>query len=112
MAATAHRTVPAGLDVRVRDDGDHPARLSENARSGGYGLAGMAERAEAPGGSLTAGPAPEGGRLVTATPPFQALAAGPAGPSVPAGRRHAPAGRLTRRGAEEPAASATYSREP
>ncbi|MCX5378942.1 sensor histidine kinase [Streptomyces sp. NBC_00091] len=63
------RTVPAGLEVRVADDGGHPARLSEKARGGGYGLAGMAERAEALGGSLTAGPAPEGGWLVTATLP-------------------------------------------
>ncbi|MFJ5805284.1 sensor histidine kinase [Streptomyces sp. NPDC093093] len=75
-ATTVHialRTVPAGLEVRVEDDGGHPARLSENARGGGYGLAGMAERAEALGGSLTAGPAPEGGWLVTATLPLQAL---------------------------------------
>ncbi|MFC9296147.1 sensor histidine kinase [Streptomyces sp. NPDC057011] len=64
------RTVPAGLEVRVADDGGRPARLSENARGGGYGLAGMAERAEALGGSLTAGPAPEGGWLVTATLPL------------------------------------------
>ncbi|MCY0932085.1 histidine kinase [Streptomyces sp. H27-H1] len=64
------RTVPAGLEVRVADDGGRPARLSENARGGGYGLVGMAERAEALGGSLTAGPAPEGGWLVTALLPL------------------------------------------
>ncbi|MFG2876629.1 sensor histidine kinase [Streptomyces sp. NPDC048337] len=64
------RTVPAGLEVRIADDGGRPAKLSENARGGGYGLAGMAERAEALGGSLTAGPAPEGGWLVTATLPL------------------------------------------
>lgn len=64
------RTVPAGLEVRVADDGGHPARLSEKARGGGYGLAGMTERAEALGGRLTAGPAPEGGWLVTATLPL------------------------------------------
>ncbi|KOU50526.1 histidine kinase [Streptomyces sp. WM4235] len=69
----ALRTVPAGLEVRVEDDGGRPARLSENARGGGYGLAGMTERAEALGGSLTAGPAPTGGWLVTATLPLQAL---------------------------------------
>ncbi|MGI5449223.1 sensor histidine kinase [Streptomyces sp. CA-243310] len=75
-ATTVHidlRTVPAGLEVRVEDDGGRPARLSENARGGGYGLVGMTERAEALGGSLTAGPAPEGGWLVTATLPLQAL---------------------------------------
>ncbi|MFJ8161438.1 sensor histidine kinase [Streptomyces sp. NPDC096136] len=64
------RTVPEGLEVRVADDGGHPARLSEKARGGGYGLVGMTERAEALGGRLTAGPAPEGGWLVTATLPL------------------------------------------
>ncbi|WP_327261974.1 histidine kinase [Streptomyces sp. NBC_01232] len=64
------RTVPAGLEVRIADDGGRPAGLSENARGGGYGLAGMAERAEALGGFLTAGPTPEGGWLVTATLPL------------------------------------------
>ncbi|MFJ4779512.1 sensor histidine kinase [Streptomyces sp. NPDC088762] len=64
------RTVPAGLEVRIADDGGRPAKLSENARGGGHGLAGMAERAEALGGTLTAGPAPEGGWLVTATLPL------------------------------------------
>ncbi|MFD5508350.1 sensor histidine kinase [Streptomyces sp. NPDC127051] len=64
------RTVPAGLEVRIADDGGRPARLSESARGGGYGLVGMAERAEALGGSLTAGPAPEGGWLVTAVLPL------------------------------------------
>ncbi|MFD7261755.1 sensor histidine kinase [Streptomyces sp. NPDC059874] len=64
------RTVPTGLEVRVADDGGRPATLSENARGGGYGLAGMAERAEALGGTLTAGPNPEGGWLVTALLPL------------------------------------------
>ncbi|MFD3802562.1 sensor histidine kinase [Streptomyces sp. NPDC058611] len=64
------RTVPAGLEIRIADDGGRPAKLSDNARGGGYGLVGMAERAEALGGHLTAGPAPEGGWLVTATLPL------------------------------------------
>ncbi|MER7763258.1 histidine kinase [Streptomyces sp. NPDC097619] len=64
------RTVPAGLEVRVADDGGRPAKLSEQARGGGFGLVGMTERAEAMGGSLTAGPAPEGGWLVTALLPL------------------------------------------
>ncbi|MER5872541.1 histidine kinase [Streptomyces sp. NPDC002044] len=64
------RTVPAGLEIRVADDGGRCAKLSDNARGGGYGLVGMAERAEALGGRLTAGPAPEGGWLVTATLPL------------------------------------------
>ncbi|MFD3679595.1 sensor histidine kinase [Streptomyces sp. NPDC058613] len=64
------RTVPAGLEIRVADDGGRSAKLSDNARGGGYGLVGMAERAEALGGRLTAGPAPDGGWLVTATLPL------------------------------------------
>ncbi|MFF4321913.1 sensor histidine kinase [Streptomyces sp. NPDC001568] len=64
------RTVPAGLEVRIADEGGNPARLSEKARGGGYGLAGMTERAEALGGSLTAGPTPQGGWLVTAVLPL------------------------------------------
>ncbi|WP_079404654.1 sensor histidine kinase [Streptomyces sp. 3211] len=64
------RTVRAGLEVRIADGGGDPATLSENARGGGYGLAGMAERAEALGGFLTAGPTPDGGWLVTATLPL------------------------------------------
>ncbi|MEV6955029.1 histidine kinase [Streptomyces sp. NPDC051183] len=64
------RTVPVGLEVRIADDGGRPAKLSDQARGGGYGLAGMAERAEALGGSLTAGPAPEGGWLITAILPL------------------------------------------
>ncbi|WP_312847874.1 histidine kinase [Streptomyces sp. WAC06614] len=63
------RTVPAGLEIRVADDGGRPARLSEKARGGGYGLAGMTERAEAMGGTLKAGPAPEGGWQVRAVLP-------------------------------------------
>ncbi|MFJ5548358.1 sensor histidine kinase [Streptomyces sp. NPDC093225] len=63
-------TVPAGLEIDVTDDGARPARLSDKARGGGYGLAGMTERAEALGGSLTAGPAPEGGWRVTALLPL------------------------------------------
>ncbi|MFE5717455.1 sensor histidine kinase [Streptomyces erythrochromogenes] len=64
------RTVPAGLEVRIADDGGRPARLSEKARGGGYGLVGMTERAEALGGHLTAGPGPEGGWVVTAVLPL------------------------------------------
>ncbi|MFF5443712.1 sensor histidine kinase [Streptomyces sp. NPDC012888] len=64
------RSVPTGLELRVADDGGRPARLSEAARGGGYGLAGMTERAEALGGTLTAAPTPEGGWLVTALLPL------------------------------------------
>jgi signal transduction histidine kinase len=56
------------LTVSVRDTGRggpaHPARE-------GHGLAGMKERVSALGGSLTAGPRPEGGFAVTATLPVR-----------------------------------------
>ncbi|MEV4739220.1 histidine kinase [Streptomyces sp. NPDC049555] len=60
------RGVPAGVELRIADDGKHAALLAENARGGGFGLVGLAERAKAMGGRLTAGPAPEGGWQVTA----------------------------------------------
>jgi signal transduction histidine kinase len=68
------------ISVRVRDDGHagseplrpgsngnghHPAQ--SNGSGGGHGVAGMAERAAAFGGRLSAGPAPSGGWEVLAT---------------------------------------------
>ncbi|WP_329386858.1 histidine kinase [Streptomyces sp. NBC_01351] len=70
LTGPAGPTDSTGLEVRITDDGGRPAKLSENARGGGYGLAGMAERTEALGGTLTAGPTPEGGWLVTALLPL------------------------------------------
>ncbi|MEW9520012.1 histidine kinase [Streptomyces tubercidicus] len=64
------RSVPRGVELRVANDGGAPARLSEQARGGGFGLAGLTERAEAMGGRLTAGPAPEGGWELTAVLPL------------------------------------------
>lgn len=53
------------LIVSVRDDGGRPARTPAVRRppegGGGLGLVGVGERADAVGGSLTAGPVPEGG---------------------------------------------------
>ncbi|MGW1071749.1 sensor histidine kinase [Streptomyces sp. NPDC002537] len=60
------RGVAAGVELRIADDGKHAAPLSEQARGGGFGLVGLAERAKAMGGALSAGPAPEGGWQVTA----------------------------------------------
>ncbi|HEX2373923.1 MAG TPA: sensor histidine kinase, partial [Actinomycetota bacterium] len=40
----------------------------------GFGLLGMAERAQLLGGSLSAGPGPEGGWVVEAVLPVEALA--------------------------------------
>jgi signal transduction histidine kinase len=52
--------------LSVRDDGDPPGRA---AGSPGYGLLGMAERAELLGGTCEAGPAPDRGWAVTAVLP-------------------------------------------
>jgi signal transduction histidine kinase len=64
------RTTPGGLEVRVADDGSSAVELAEQARGGGFGLAGLTERVTAMGGHLTAGPAPEGGWQVTAVLPL------------------------------------------
>ncbi|MFI9309150.1 sensor histidine kinase [Streptomyces triculaminicus] len=60
------RGVPEGVELRIADDGKRAAGLSEQARGGGFGLVGLAERAKALGGRLHAGPVPEGGWQVTA----------------------------------------------
>nr|WP_246221187.1 sensor histidine kinase [Phytoactinopolyspora mesophila] len=62
------------LEIAVTDDGrgERTGRLTET--SGGMGIPGMRARAEALGGDLEAGPAPEGGFVVRARLPR------PAGP--------------------------------
>ncbi len=52
--------------VRVTDDGRCAGATPAGAPGGGHGLAGMAERATAFGGTLTAGPRPSGGWEVEA----------------------------------------------
>ncbi|MET9360881.1 histidine kinase [Streptomyces sp. NPDC006632] len=59
-----------GLDVRVTDDGSHAAPLAAQARGGGFGLVGLAERVLAMGGELVAGPGGEGGWQVVMTLPL------------------------------------------
>jgi signal transduction histidine kinase len=57
------------VEVAIRDNG---AGSGDGRRSGsgtGHGIAGMRERAEALGGSMSAGPSSDGGFLVTATLP-------------------------------------------
>jgi signal transduction histidine kinase len=56
-----------GLTVSVRDTGHGAAP----PKGDGHGLAGMRERVTALGGSLTAGPQPDGGFAVTATLPVR-----------------------------------------
>jgi signal transduction histidine kinase len=60
---------PAGLAIEVTDDGAGPGPAHE----GGHGLGGMRERAEAVGGSLTAGPRPGGGFVVSARLPVSGM---------------------------------------
>jgi signal transduction histidine kinase len=56
------------VEVAIRDDGGR-AGNGRGLSGEGHGIAGMRERAEALGGSLSAGPASEGGFLVTASLP-------------------------------------------
>lgn len=56
--------------LRVADDGG----AEQGASEPGFGLLGMAERAQLLGGSLTAGPSPEGGWVVEAALPVEAPA--------------------------------------
>ena len=57
------------LTVTVTDDGSpNPVR---SAGRGGLGIPGMRERAELLGGTLTAGPGPGGGFIVTARLPVR-----------------------------------------
>jgi signal transduction histidine kinase len=55
------------LVVTVHDDGQAAALPGHNT----YGIVGMHERAVALGGSLTAGPSPDGGWLVRAELPVR-----------------------------------------
>ena len=79
---------PAALRLSVRNDGrpgkralfGHPAR-AELDTSAGSGIAGMRARAETLGGTLEAGPTPDGGFLVVAMLPAAATA--PASSTTP-----------------------------
>lgn len=59
---------PDALAVEVSDDGT----ASEGTSRGGYGLSGIRERVNALGGTVTAGPRPEGGFAVRARLPLAA----------------------------------------
>ena len=57
------------IEVAVRDDGAVAGNGPAGDSEPGHGIIGMRERAEALGGSLSAGPASDGGFLVTASLP-------------------------------------------
>ena len=57
------------VEVAIRDDGAEVGNGWGRDSGTGHGIVGMRERAEALGGSLSAGPAREGGFLVTASLP-------------------------------------------
>ncbi len=60
------------IQLTVTDDGDRVSSLDGHS---GYGLLGMAERAKLLGGSLSAGPGPRRGWMVSATIPRSAVPA-------------------------------------
>ncbi|MEV1069957.1 sensor histidine kinase [Streptomyces sp. NPDC050263] len=67
------RLEPAGATLRLRIDDDGPA-TGADAGGSGNGLAGMRERAAALGGTIEAGPRPDGGFRVLAVLPVKAEA--------------------------------------
>jgi signal transduction histidine kinase len=65
----AVRTLPDRLEIRVRNAPPATGPATAPAAAG-HGLTGMRERAELLGGTLSAGPDPDGGYAVTATLPY------------------------------------------
>ncbi|MFE0174999.1 sensor histidine kinase [Streptomyces sp. NPDC059002] len=63
----------AALNVTVTDDG---AGAGEPSHAPGFGLVGMRERARTVGGTLEAGPRPEGGFMVSAVLPLAPVSLG------------------------------------
>jgi signal transduction histidine kinase len=72
-SAVAVRVVygPGDLVIQVDDDGAGGQRPAGPASGGGSGIAGMTERARALGGTLRAGPRPDGGFRVRAWLPLR-----------------------------------------
>jgi signal transduction histidine kinase len=61
---------PGAVLLRVANGPGGPADPSQNGRRPGHGLTGMRERVALLGGSLSAGPAPDGGFMVSAVLPL------------------------------------------
>ena len=80
--AVRHARSATRVGIDVRREGDTVRlRVADDGRAEpgpapepGFGLLGMAERAQLLGGSLSAGPGPEGGWVVEAVLPVEALA--------------------------------------
>jgi signal transduction histidine kinase len=74
-ASVLLRYNPAAVELAVTDNGLGRAAASDGA---GHGLTGMRERAAMYGGSVLAGPGPDGGFQVTALLPIAAVRSGAA----------------------------------
>jgi signal transduction histidine kinase len=75
-ASTVQVTVahgPTSVDLSVRDDGADATVPQRVTSQSGHGIAVMRERVAALGGTLTAGPHPEGGFAVAATLPAEPI---------------------------------------
>jgi signal transduction histidine kinase len=76
VARVAVRYEPDAVVVEVADDGRGATAVNgRNGTGPGYGLVGMRERAVAVGGTLDAGPAPDGGFRVAARLPVRSASA-------------------------------------
>ncbi|MES4909147.1 MULTISPECIES: sensor histidine kinase [unclassified Streptomyces] len=96
------RYATAELELRIDDDGPATAiGATSGAADGGNGLVGMRERAAALGGTVTAGPRPDGGFRVLARLPLSAATVSPAP------RHETPPGRPQGKPSETPSGEAT-----
>jgi signal transduction histidine kinase len=66
------RIVYGDRDVEIEVDDEGDGRHAQPVAGAGQGIVGMRERAQALGGSLRAGPRPEGGFFVSARLPYRA----------------------------------------
>ncbi|MFC1414997.1 sensor histidine kinase [Streptacidiphilus sp. N1-12] len=76
LVAVTVRRVPGAVQVSVTDNGTTAAPLRPRAAGGGFGLVGMGERATALGGTLEAGPRPDGEAGWSTVATFPVSAAG------------------------------------